>query len=445
MRPLQCLLILLIVLLPASPFATTFPVTKTADTNDGVCDPDCSLREAIDAANTNPGADDVPVPAGLYLLTLGQLTITDDVSIAGADQATTIIDGNVNLPGRVFEIQSDTVVEISSVTIQNGGSPDYQYDPLLIGGGILNSGDLALTDTTVRRNRATDFLFQGIGGGIFNDTGTLSLYNTTVSGNGVAGDGGGIFNRSGTVNLTDSTVMSNGAGSAGGIFNGGILTLTNSTVSGNGAITDAFDGIGGGIWNRGDMTLTNSTVSGNQAGYYDFPYLATGTGGGILNSGAGTARMINSTVTGNRAYESGGGISNFNALSLTGTIVADNVVDNCGGSVDSLGYNLADDTSCGFTQLTDLVVADAMLGPLQDNGGPTETHDLLPGSPAIDAGSMDCPPPDTDQRGVARPQGTDCDIGAVEYMPEPHHATTLIAGGALLALLFRRRQHSVNR
>ena len=79
MTALLYALILALVFLPASPFATTFPVTKTADTNDGTCDPDCSLREAINAANTNPGADDVPVPAGTYLLTLGQLVVSDDV------------------------------------------------------------------------------------------------------------------------------------------------------------------------------------------------------------------------------------------------------------------------------------------------------------------------------------------------------------------------------
>ena len=84
MTVIRYALILALVFLPASPFATTFPVTKTADTNDGSCDPDCSLREAIDAANTNPGTDDVPVPAGTYLLTLGQLAVSDDVSIAGA-------------------------------------------------------------------------------------------------------------------------------------------------------------------------------------------------------------------------------------------------------------------------------------------------------------------------------------------------------------------------
>ena len=112
---------------------------------------------------------------------------------------------------------------------------------------------------------------------------------------------------------------------------------------------------------------------------------------------------------------------------------------NCLSPINSLGYNLTDDITCGFTQPGDLVVADAMLGPLQDNGGPTETHDLLPGSPAIDAGSVNCPPPDTDQRGVARPQGTDCDIGAVEFVPEPEGWLMLVAGAAFLGLLYRRR------
>ena len=112
-------LFLVLVFLPANSFATTFPVTKTEDTNDGVCDPDCSLREAVDASNTNPGADDVSVPAGTYLLTLGQLVVSDEVSVAGVGQADTIIDGNAS--GRVFDIQATSgVVEIAGVTIQNG-------------------------------------------------------------------------------------------------------------------------------------------------------------------------------------------------------------------------------------------------------------------------------------------------------------------------------------
>jgi CSLREA domain-containing protein len=145
MTAIRFALILALVFLPASPFAATFPVTKTDDTNDGICDPDCSLREAIDAANTNPGADDVPVPAGTYLLTLGRLDVSDDVSIAGAGQTNTIIDGNAT--DLVIHIHSvNGVVEISDVTIRNGHSP--------FGGG-----------------------------GIFNDRETLTVTNSTISGN----------------------------------------------------------------------------------------------------------------------------------------------------------------------------------------------------------------------------------------------------------------------
>ncbi len=161
--------------------------------------------------------------------------------------------------------------------------------------------------------------------------------------------------------------------------------------------------------------------------------------GGLL---ASSSTITNSTVSGNTSSHFGDGIY-ATASTLANTIVADNGERNCVnnpfGGISSLGNNLADDDTCEFTEPTDLVVADAMLGPLQDNGGPPETHDLLPGSPAIDAGSMDCPPPDTDQRGVSRPQGTDCDIGAVEFVPEPASWLMLVAGAAFLGLLYRRR------
>jgi CSLREA domain-containing protein len=471
MTALRYALILALVFLPASPFATTFQVTKTHDTNSNCKPSNCSLREAIDAANTNPGADDVPVPAGTYLLTLGQLVVSDDVSIAGAGQTSTIIDGNAT--DRVFDIEVPSgVVEISGVTIQNG----YAF---FSGGGIStfsDYGDLTLTDSTVSNN-ATAYA----GGGISNVSyyGNLTLTNSTVSGNSVYGSntfgGGGIYSR-GNLTLTNSTVSGNSVyasyvayGGGGGIYNDGNLTLTNSTVSDN-SIYGEFS-VGGGIrHSNGEATLTNSTVSNNSVGGYlhfcggginvwgvnpsNLTLTNSTVSGNTSSSGGGICframansylTLTNSTVSGNIATEGSGGGIRSRSLTLANTIVADNVVDNCSDSVESLGYNLTDDDSCGLTAPSDLVVSDAMLGPLADNGGPTETHALLPGSPAIDAGSVDCPPPDTDQRGVTRPQGASCDIGAVEYLPEPHRTSTMIAGAAFLGLLYRRRARGLRR
>jgi len=438
MSALRYMLIFALVLIPAHPFATTFPVTKTDDTNDGVCDADCSLREAIDAANANPGADDVPVPAGTYLLTLGRLTILDDVSVAGAGQMNTIVDGNAS--DRVFDIEAIAgAVELVGVAIQNGNS-DSQ------GGGIRNYADLSLSDSTVSANTAyTD------GGGIYSGPyADLTITNSTIIDNEALNDGGGVKDdHYGHLTLTDSTVSGNIARWSGGGIHGDSFSITNSAVSDNSAYS------GGGIAGN-NFSLTNGTVSGNSA---------TRSGGGILGS---RLSLTNTTVSGNTALLTGG-VSAFNATltnstvsgntsthpygfaggiyayfwKMDNTLVADNGVANCSLNsfigISSLGYNLADDDTCELTDPTDLVVADAMLGPLQDNGGPTETHDLLPASPAIDAGSSSCPPPDTDQRGVARPQGSYCDIGAVEYVPEPGSAVTLIAGAAFLGLALRRR------
>jgi len=416
-------LILLITLFPAGPFATTFPVTKTDDTNDGTCDADCSLREAIDAANANSGVDDVPVLAGTYFLTFGCLIVLDDVSIVGAGEAKTIIDGS-NASDCVFSMQGFPVstVEISEVTIQDG----YYY----FGGGILNTGDLNITNSTVSGNTAII-----AGGGVYN-TGNLTLTNSTVSGN-TAFLGGGVQNYNGTVILVNSTVSGNTAYAQGsGISNYfGTVSLTNSTVSGNTA------GVGVGVHTvRGELTLTNSTVSANANGIIADAVLERVT----------AVRLQNSTISGNDMgievrFLDCNGIQCYGYADLLSenSIVAENAGANCSSNwyanFSPVGYNLTDDTTCGFTQSTDLVVADAMLGPLQDNGGPTETRDLLPGSPAIDAGSAACPPPATDQRGVARPQGSACDIGAVEYLPEVNRSFGLIAGVGLLAIFYRRR------
>ena len=336
--------------------SATITVTKTADT-DGTCTPtDCSLREAIKAADPGGG---VSVPEGVYTLTMGtELTIDKSLSLIGDGPDLTIIQAATaaGVAGfRVFNITGGDVV-ISGVTIRYGSDSS--------GSGVRNSGALVLTNSTVSGNRSAGFT----GGGIFN-SGTLTITSSTFSGN-TAGSGGG-----------------------GGIFNsGGTLTITNSTVSGNTADT------GGGILSGGTLTLTSSTITRNVA--------ETGSGGGI-RSFSGSPELVNTIIAENTA--------------ATGP--------DCSGSPTSLGYNLiGDDTNCGFAPVNgDLVNVAPLLGPLQDNGGPTFTHALDPNSPAIDAGD-DSEAPTTDQRGVPRPQGARSDIGAYERGPDCAGRASTIVG-----------------
>ena len=340
--------------------AATITVNTTSDVvaNDG----QCSLREAITAANTNTasgaaggecaagsGADTISVPAGTYTLTIATgITISADLTLTGAAPGSTVIQP-ATAPGvafqRVFVIQSGATVTISGLTLRHGRAVGG------LGGAIHNSGTLTLANTTVRDNSAVNIGFGGAGGGIFNSGGAT-------------------------------------------------LTLTNSTISGNAAST------GGGIFNSGDtLTLTNSTVSGNSASI---------DAGGIDNSG-GTLTLTNSTVSSNSAAVNGGGIRNGGSTTLTNTIVANSPSggDCFGGGFTSLGHNLDSDSTCNLTVPTDLPGVDPLLGVLADNGGPTFTHALLAGSPAIDAGD-DAEAPATDQRGTTRPVGSASDIGAFE-------------------------------
>jgi hypothetical protein len=230
-----------------------------------------------------------------------------------------------------------------------------------------------------------------------NNTGNLELRATTVSG-GIA---------TGVVN--DSR--------GGGVFNKGSLTLINSTISGNSALV-----IGGGVHNDSGMTLLNSTVSGNTA---------SEDGGGIFNNGSANLNASNSTISGNTASDDGGGIFNLGTLALARTLISGNAaslgpeVDRSLGNVTINNHNLfgydGDAGVVGFSPgLTDVVPASGVflndiLAPLADNGGPTLTHALILGSPAIDASPDDGNCLDTDQRGVSRPQGLTCDIGAFEF------------------------------
>ncbi len=274
------------------------------------------------------------------------------------------------------------------------------------GSGIYNGGTATVTNSTLSGNSTP----LGNGGGIDNG-GTLTITNSTLSGNSAPdGSGGGISNAYGTTDITDSTLSNNSAYyDGGGIFNYGSLTIKNSTLSSN----TSSNGSGGGVFHtdRNDMSVSNSTFSGNIAL----------TGGGIYNDDA-TVTLINSTFSGNLATFGdfgGSGIFNAGDLNYSNTIIANSIERlDCftllgPGTIGTNVNNLVEDGSCPST-----FTGDPNLGSLQDNGGPTQTHALLTGSTAIDAGNAAvcaaAPVNNLDQRGVTRPQGAGCDIGSYE-------------------------------
>ena len=409
--------LLVVLLVWASPgSATTLTVTDLGDSG-----APGQFRTLINGAA--PG-DTIVIPAGTITLTgaagddnnlSGDLDIHKDLTIQGAGPGVTILDGGGI--DRVFEISSGNIVFISRVTIRNGNAGAGGF-----GGGIVNRGTLTLTGSVVSDNMGS------YGGGVENGTGGVAtLTGVTIRGN-TAASGGGIVNR-GTLTLINSTVSGNKGSFVGGIVNSGILTLLNSTVSdnmssvnGGGVENDigaaaTLTGVtisgntagrnGGGMRNKGALAVTNSTISGNIAMF--------GSGGGINNGVGGTAMLTNVTISGNVARGGVvGDIDNHDSVTLKNTIVANSVSGgNCSGTMTSLGHSLDSGSTCGFTGPGDKTASDPLLGPLGNNGGPTQTHALLPGSLAIDAGD-DAGCPATDQRGIARPQGRACDIGAYE-------------------------------
>ena len=413
---------------PSTTGAAGFTVDSTTDASDaspgnGVCATAggaCTLRAAIQEANALPGVDLISVPAGTYNLSAGQLSISTGLTLNGAGAAVTAVDG-AGLSA-VFAISG--TVEMSGLTIRNGFASDDYY-----AAGIHNGGTLTLNSVTVSGNSASGDYSAG---GIRNPSGrTLTLNNSTVSGNTATGEysTGGIETfQSAKLTLNNSTVSGNSAPNnygTGGIqsFQSATVTLNNSTVSGNSASgIQATGGIQ--TYQSAVLTLNNSTLSDNSAS-------GGNAVGGIQIYQSATLTLDNSTVSGN-AGTSTGGLANFQFASATlkNTIMANNGASDCSGTITSLGHNLDSDGSCGLTGPGDISSASPLLGPLAGNGGPTLTHALLSGSPAIDAGSSDCPPPATDQRGAARPVDGDgnsvatCDIGAFEWCTACPLATT---------------------
>jgi hypothetical protein len=376
----------------------------------------CATINGVLAKAGFVSGDTVRVAAGTYTGTGSEVVqIAKNATLLGgwdstfsAQTGTSTIDGAGTRRG-VTIVGSITVV-LDRFTIQNGFDAGSGR-----AGGIDNvSGTLTLRNSVIASNSATSSIFS-VGGGIFN-AGMLTMVNSAVISNISASDGGGIYD-SGSATITDSTINGNtatlvgfsGAGGGGGInVTSGTLTVTNSTISNN-KLLGLFHGSGIYAFGPfGAVLLTNTTVSGNTGGAFN-------TGGVFAGE---TFNIYNSTIANNQYFgllTGGSGAT----VTLANTVIADNNgTADCFGGVTSSGYNIVENPgNCTLSQ-NDLTNLDPKLGPLQDNGGPTFTQALLSGSPAIDAvpvGANGCGTTLTsDQRGVTRPQGPACDVGAFE-------------------------------
>ncbi|HTX31041.1 MAG TPA: choice-of-anchor Q domain-containing protein [Solirubrobacteraceae bacterium] len=437
-----------------------------------------------DCAPAAFGSNTIVLGKGTYLLGFGgslNIASTATLTIVGAAENQTFIDAR-ELADRAFNIASGATVAMRGLTIANAAAPAGGS-----GGGILNQGTLTLTDTGLTGNQAgagTNGGAGGSGGGIYN-TGTLTLTGVTLSNNqaggggfgtaGVQGNnggagtagaaggaGGGVMNAGGSLTVSDSTFRSNAAGNGGQGGTGGLALVATGGAGGAGGPA----GGGGGIESDGgSLSVTNSTFASNAAGSGGAGGAGGaapssggvggaggnggpgGSGGAVETVGTSAANLLQTTSAGNNAGAagtggaggsaataglsgtdgtggSGGGLTaQGSTITLQNSILALSEGSNCGSGILDGGHNLSfGDASCPAT----FSGGNPNLGPLQDNGGPAPTIGLQPGSAAIDqipATGAGCTA--TDERGVKRPSGPKCDIGAYEVAPPA--ATTLPA------------------
>ncbi|MEJ2605570.1 MAG: choice-of-anchor Q domain-containing protein, partial [Anaerolineales bacterium] len=432
----------------------------------------CDVSELIDAindANATPATgDNIALSAGcIYELTAvdnsdtlgnnGLPVIESPIAIIGNGATIRRSTGAGTPLFRIFKVSLNGDLLLQNVTLANGAASPADDTGNLIGGAISNQGVVTVSSSNFLNNQAD------LGGAIRNFRGDVTVAGSTFSNNLANHSGGAVYNQGGNLDVSNSQFDGNTATSGrGGAINNGdqeqasIAAIMGSTFTGNVAFA------GGGIGNElgGFMTIDDSSFFSNQASRGGAIYnktemdvhtttIANNTaysGGGIQSSGS-ILYISNSTLSGNSLISAPGpdeqgsaiihdsGRLNVGSATITGnsasanrpavyvqsgwgvgvgnSIVAMNIGGDCDFSSSSVMYsiggdNIDSDGSCtGFT-ITD----DPLLGPLADNGGPTQTHALLPGSPAIDTSTL-CPHP-TDQRGVTRPQGSDYDIGAFE-------------------------------
>lgn len=330
------------------------------------------LIAAIDAANANPGADTIYLaPDGVYTLTAVHNTGTF---------------GSNGLP----PITQGLTIVGNGATIERHGSrstPGFRVIEV-------RNGHLTTDRLSIRNGRCQ------FGAGIFVDYASLTFANGTIQNNDATGGFGGGICASGWIIVTGSTIYDNHASVGGGVFAKDIssLTMTNCTISGNTAW------IGSAIDSSAETLISQCTISENAS-------LSTGEGAVVIHTLYDDAVLVNNIIANNE---------NGDCHDATGALY-------------DAGYNLIGDGSC-ITHPTSFS-GDPLLGPLADNGGPTLTHALLEGSPAIDGGTCQSFAVPVDQRGVVRPQGANCDIGAVEYLFGGCEIPNPIAAGDTQALI----------
>ena len=420
------------------PVPATITLTSTVDQpdavpGDGVCATAggaCTLRAAIQEANRLPGAQNVAIPAGAYVLSVagseaglnadaaGDLDLRDELTLTGAGAAASVVDGNAL--GRILDLEPGASVRLVGLTLHNGRdagggairatSAQLTIEQAVLsgnvatgpGGAVLLSGldeVLVVLDSTFQGNRATGF---GGSGGAVSAGGQVTVTSSTFAANQAAGAGGALA-VNGSLLLERSTVRDNRA-EGGALGNGGGISATQAAIAGSTLSGNASSAHGGGLF-AGSGSVDDSTVSGNAS---------ADRGGGVSTNGTLALRHV--TLAANTATAGGADLLVFGSgavLSLADSILASPGGAGCAGLAPvSAGGNVALDGTCALAGTNDRPGVDPLLGPLANNGGVTLTHLPQTGSPAVDNGLL--PVPATDQRGAARPQGPAADSGAVE-------------------------------